>query len=60
MDGFLCSIILTVVYKYTCSSHVFVKLGAVCVAVDVIVDMFNLFIVKMSTTKLGSGFKWSS
>ena len=36
---------MTVVNKHTCSSPVVIKLRAFCVAVDVVVDRFNFFIV---------------
>ena len=36
---------MTVVDKYTCSSPVVIKLGAICVAVDVKVDRFDFVVV---------------
>ena len=45
MNGFFSYVIMTVVDNHTCSSPVVIKLGAICVAVDVIFDRFNFFIV---------------
>ena len=45
MNGFFGNVIMTVVDKHACSSPVVIKLGAFCVAVDVVVDRFNFFIV---------------
>ena len=42
MDSFFDNAIMTVLDKYTCSSPVVIKPG---VAVDVVVEMFNFFIV---------------
>ena len=36
---------MTIVDKHTCFSPVAIKLGAFCVAVDVVVDKLNFFIV---------------
>ena len=36
---------MTVVDKHTCSSPVVIKLGGSCVAVDVVVDSFNFFVI---------------
>ena len=36
---------MTVVDKHTCSSPVVIKLGAICVAVYVVVDRFNFFVI---------------
>ena len=45
MNGFFGNVIMTVVDKHTCSSPVVIKLGAFCVAVDVVVNRLNFFIV---------------
>ena len=39
---------MTVVDKHTCSSPVVIKLGAFCVAVDVVIDRLNFFIFFLS------------
>ena len=47
---------MTVDDKHTCSSPFVIKLGAICVAVDVVVDKFKfvvIFFFGMSTTNLG-------
>ena len=45
MNGFFGNVIMTVVDKHTCSSPVVIKLGAFCVAVDVVVNRLKFFIV---------------
>ena len=45
MNGFFGNVIMTIVDKHTCSSPVVIKIGAFCVAVDVVVDRLNFFIV---------------
>ena len=45
MNGFFGNVIMTVVDDYTCSSPVVIKLGAICVAVDVKVDRFDFFVI---------------
>ena len=36
---------MTVVDNHTCSSSVVIKLGAICVAVDVEIDRFDIFVI---------------
>ena len=45
MNCFFGNFIMTVVDKHTCSSPVVIKLGASCVAVDVVVDRFDFFVI---------------
>ena len=61
MNGFCSSDIVTV-DKHTCSSLVVIKLGGICVAVDVVVDRFNLNIplLECPQQSKGLGYKLSS
>ena len=45
MNRFFDNVIMTVVDNHTCSSPVVIKLGAICVAVDVEVDRFDFFVI---------------
>ena len=45
MNGFFGNVIVTVVDKHSCSSPVVIRLGAISVAVDVVVDRFNFFVI---------------
>ena len=46
MNGFFGNVIMAVVDKHTCSSPVVIKLGAcICVAVEVVVDRFDFFVI---------------
>ena len=55
---------MTVVDKHTCSSPVVIKLEAIYVAVDVVVDKFDFFVIFLCwdvyNKLLGIGYKLSS
>ena len=52
MHRFFGNVSMTVVDTHTCSSPVVIKLGAICVAVDLVIDRWTSF-VGISITKLG-------